>query len=212
VRAVKACSDLGILNEDVRPRNCIVRCDVKAEGAGDVIYRLFIIDFGMARCRRKEESEKEWRREKREIDEEGALRAAMMLNLEEFGAGGYVYERSGRCHGTEEEEEEELPEGLRARFGHRGDPLFDELSPGFGPSDGEELDVWHEEMALPERVESPAYPQAFLADAHDDLDSNEEDLVYEEAMDDADGGFNPAYRMSRAEALALGIRESEQGH
>jgi hypothetical protein len=72
--------------------------------------------------------------------------AAMMLNLEEFGVGRYVYERSGRCHGMEEEEE--VPEGLRARFGHRGDPLYDELSSGFGPSDGEELGVWHEEMVF----------------------------------------------------------------
>jgi len=72
--------------------------------------------------------------------------AAMTLNLEEFGVGRYVYEWSGRYHGMEEEEE--VPEGLRARFGHRGDPLYNELSPRFGPSDGEELDVWHEDMVF----------------------------------------------------------------
>lgn len=130
--------------------------------------------------------------------------AALMLNWEEFRVEGYVYERSGRCYGTEEEKE--APEGLRARFGHRGDPLFDGFSPGFGPSDGEELDVWHEEVCF--RKEPRVLPILRLPwRTHMMiLILMMKILVYEEAMGDADAGFNRAYRMSRAEALALGIR------
>jgi hypothetical protein len=193
VRAVNACSELGVLNEDVRPGNCIVRCVMKAgtvPGEGGIIYRPFIIDFDVARLRRLDESDDEWREAKREVDEEGAIGGVLMRDLErQHGAGGYIYDRSREYQ-----------------------RVMDEVLAGSGSAEGEEVDIWDEGIEVRGRESSPAYPQAVLVDEHDDLDSYEEDLAMEGSLAETDGGFRRAYPLSAAEARAIGILDPDQGH
>jgi hypothetical protein len=195
VQAVTACSELGILNEDVRPGNCIVRCVVKtfvAGGTGEVIYRPFIIDFGNARLRRLDESDKEWREVKREVDEEGAMGNVLMHDLERvYGMGAYIYD-------------------LSRTYRHCEDALL----AGSGNPMDEEVDVWDEEMEarVREGKGSPAYPQAVLVDEHDDLESDEEDLALHGPMVETDDEFGRAYPLSGAESRAMGVYAPSEDH
>jgi hypothetical protein len=197
VRAVNACSDHDILNGDVRPENCIVQCTrhpVSAESgsANRIIYRPFIIDFGMTRLRRPGESDEQWRRAKREVDEEDRMGVAMMGSLERaHGAGGYVYERSGRYQRTREE------------------VLGDGLAGSRRAND--------REVVVRDGEDSPVYQRVVLVDAHEDLESEEEELgeldtEMEGTLVDADGGFKRACPLSAAEARVLGIHTADQGH
>ena len=197
VRAVNACSELGILNEDVRPGNCIVRRLMKtgtAPGAGEIIYRPFIIDFDKARQQRCDESDEEWRRATREADGEGAMGAVLMHDLERlYGMGGYIYDRSwadGRMR-------DEVLEGVLA---------------GSGRTEDEEVDVCDEKMEVREKEGSPVYPRAVLVDEHDDLLTDGEDRALERAVAETDGGFTRVYPLSAAEARAMGVNAADERH
>lgn len=193
VRAVNACSDLGILNEDVRPENCVVRCVQKVsaeEGEGEVVYRPFIIDFAAARLRRLDESDGEWREAKREVNEEGAMGAALMRDLKsEYKIGGYIYD----------------PRRVNLRM------RVEELT-GAGRTRDEEVDVWDEQRGFREREDTIAYPQAFLVDEHDDLESEDGELALEEIAAETDGGFDREYSMSPAESRAMGVHVPDEDH
>ena len=207
VRAVNACSELGILNEDVRSGNCIVRCVTKTNGAGDIIYRPFIIDFEAARLRRPDESDEEWTAAKREVNEEGAMGAVLMRDLARlYGLGGYVYDRS--------RDYRRLGNEVLAGSGHAEGEEMDVYDEEMDVYD-EEMDVYDEEMEMRGREGSPVYPQAVLVDEHDDLDDPVpyvEELALERPWTEADGGFRRAYPLSAAEAQAIGINAPYDGH
>ncbi|KAG8781072.1 hypothetical protein FRC12_022265 [Ceratobasidium sp. 428] len=63
LRVVDACGDLGVLNQDVRLGNFIVKPD------GDVV----MIDFAQSRLRKEDEDDLDWKRAKRNEDEEGCV-------------------------------------------------------------------------------------------------------------------------------------------
>ncbi|KAB5559924.1 hypothetical protein GE09DRAFT_72547 [Coniochaeta sp. 2T2.1] len=62
VAAVQAVGDHGILNRGVRPDNFMVRRD------GSGYYRVFMIDFGLARLRGRNESDRDWARGQSQAD------------------------------------------------------------------------------------------------------------------------------------------------
>jgi hypothetical protein len=194
VRAVNACGALGVLNEDVRPANCIVRCVMKTSelDVGHTIYRPYIIDFDAARVRRPDEGDEKWREARRGVDEEGAMGAELMRDLAGlYGVGGYVYDRSRDYRWTREE------------------------LAGSGHAEGKEVGGWDEQVEVGGRESSPVYPRAVLVDEHNDLDDpdpDEEELVLEAPWAEADGGFRRAYPLSAAEARAVGINAPDDGH
>ncbi|KAB5547135.1 hypothetical protein GE09DRAFT_1288817 [Coniochaeta sp. 2T2.1] len=67
VAIVQAIGDHGILNRDVRPDNFIVWRDRSG------CYRVFMIYFGLARLRGRNESDRDWAKAKLTKDEEGAV-------------------------------------------------------------------------------------------------------------------------------------------
>ncbi|KAH7246592.1 hypothetical protein BKA59DRAFT_439214 [Fusarium tricinctum] len=88
VQKVHLLGDHNILNKDVRPANFMV---VPKNGA----YRVFMIDFGQCRFRRKDETDAEWGRAKRDQDEEGAVALVMEMRLKRVGFE-LQYEQSPR--------------------------------------------------------------------------------------------------------------------
>ncbi|KAF8595251.1 hypothetical protein BDV93DRAFT_575592 [Ceratobasidium sp. AG-I] len=64
IRMVQVCGDLGVLNQDVRLENFIV----KEDGSG-----VTMIDFAQSRLRGADESDEEWSEAKWNQDEEGAI-------------------------------------------------------------------------------------------------------------------------------------------
>lgn len=127
VRAVNACCELGVLNEDVRPRNCIVRCVTKTgtvPGEEQIIYRPFIIDFDMVRLRRLDENDEEWKDAKIDVDQEGGI-SCLIFDLEmQYGRGDHIYWN---------------PDYWRVK---------DEVLAGSDHTEGEEADVWDEGMEV----------------------------------------------------------------
>jgi serine/threonine protein kinase len=79
VAIVQVVGDHGVLNRDVRPDNFIVQHD---EGGS---YRVFMIDFGLARLRGSNESDRDWAKAKLEKDEEGAVGLVMKKRLAREG-------------------------------------------------------------------------------------------------------------------------------
>ena len=86
IRIVNLLGDRGILNEDVKPRNFIVR----KESADN--FKVFMIDFALCNFREEYQDEEDWWRSKAIQDEEGAVGRVMESRLE----GGFVYRPSAR--------------------------------------------------------------------------------------------------------------------
>ncbi|KAJ4128920.1 hypothetical protein NW768_007444 [Fusarium equiseti] len=78
IRIVHILDDHEILNSDVRPDNFMV---VPKNDK----YEVFMVDFGMCRCRGEDESDEEWGRVKWIQDEEGAVGFVMRMILRRAG-------------------------------------------------------------------------------------------------------------------------------
>lgn len=76
VRTIDLIGNHGVLNEDVRPSNIIVR-----KRATSPTAEVFVIDFGQCRFREDYESDAEWEHEKSVQDEEGAVGYVMARRL-----------------------------------------------------------------------------------------------------------------------------------
>jgi serine/threonine protein kinase len=79
VAIVQVVGDHGILNRDVRPDNFIVQRDRTGS------YWVFMIDFGLARLRGWNESDRDWAKAKLNKDEEGAVGLVMKKRLAREG-------------------------------------------------------------------------------------------------------------------------------
>jgi serine/threonine protein kinase len=79
VAIVQVVGDHGVLDRDVRPDNFIVQRDRSG------CYRVFMVDFGLARLRGGNESDREWAKAKLEKDEEGAVGLVMKKRLAREG-------------------------------------------------------------------------------------------------------------------------------
>ena len=87
IRIINLISDHGILNEDVKPRNVLVRTHVNLPE-----YEIFVIDFAQCRFREVGQPEAAWRHEKWRQDEEGAIGYVMAQKLK----GAFEYKPSYR--------------------------------------------------------------------------------------------------------------------
>ena len=87
IHTVNLISDHGILNEDVKPRNVLIRTHDK-----DSEYEIVIIDFAQCRFREMNQSEAVWKHEKSRQDEEGAIGFVMAHKLK----GAFEYRPSYR--------------------------------------------------------------------------------------------------------------------
>lgn len=76
---VQVIGDHGILNRDGRPDNFIVQRDRSG------CYGVFMIDFGLARLRGRNESDLDWAKAKLNKDEEGAVGLVMKNRLAREG-------------------------------------------------------------------------------------------------------------------------------
>ena len=76
IRTVNLISDHGILNEDVEPRNVLIRTRDKDAG-----HEVVVIDFAQCRFRETDQSEADWKHEKCRQDEEGAVGFVMAHKL-----------------------------------------------------------------------------------------------------------------------------------
>ncbi|CAI4215955.1 unnamed protein product [Parascedosporium putredinis] len=79
VAIVQVVGDHNILNRDVRPDNFII--EQNRSGS----YRVFMIDFGLARLRGRDESDRDWGKAKLNRDEEGAVGLVMKKRLAREG-------------------------------------------------------------------------------------------------------------------------------
>ncbi|TPX10701.1 uncharacterized protein E0L32_008270 [Thyridium curvatum] len=79
VAIVQVVGDHGVLNRDVRPDSFIVQRDRSG------CYRVFMIDFGLARLRGWNETERDWAKAKLNKDEEGAVGLVMKKRLAREG-------------------------------------------------------------------------------------------------------------------------------
>ena len=87
IRTINLVSDHGILNEDVKPRNVLIRTyDNPSE------HEVVIVDFAQCRFREMGQSEAAWKHEKWRQDEEGAIGYVMERKLK----GAFVYRPSYR--------------------------------------------------------------------------------------------------------------------
>ena len=87
IRTINLIGDHGVLNEDVRPHNIILR-----KQATSPAPEIFVIDFGQCRFREDYESDADWVHEKSVQDEEGAIGYVMA-----HGSGGKIdYKPSDR--------------------------------------------------------------------------------------------------------------------
>jgi hypothetical protein len=83
VNIVNLIGDYGVLNQDVRPENCIV-----TKRATGPKHKVFLIDFGLARLRGERESDREWLEAKCRENEEHSMGAVIDIQLRQRG-GGY---------------------------------------------------------------------------------------------------------------------------
>jgi hypothetical protein len=90
IRVVNLIGEYGLLNEDVKTRNVLVRTKDPAFDSFGVVF----IDFGHCRFRQPEQPEAEWVHEKTRKDEEGAIGCVMQGKLK----GGFVYVPTERYH------------------------------------------------------------------------------------------------------------------
>ncbi|KAL9027006.1 MAG: hypothetical protein Q9196_004415 [Gyalolechia fulgens] len=89
IHTINLISDHGILNEDVKTRNVLIRTHENDSECGVVV-----IDFAQCRFREMYQSEADWRHEKWLEDEEGAIGFVMAHKLN----GAFEYRRSYRFH------------------------------------------------------------------------------------------------------------------
>ncbi|CAF9906599.1 MAG: hypothetical protein ALECFALPRED_002454 [Alectoria fallacina] len=90
IRAINLISDHGVLNEDVKPHNIILRRQATSPAP-----EVFVIDFAQCRFREDYKSEAEWEHEKSVQDEEGAMGYVMAHRLR--GAVEYKPSHRYRC-------------------------------------------------------------------------------------------------------------------
>lgn len=76
IRVINLISDYGILNEDVKPRNVLIRTQGNLSQHGVVA-----IDFALCRFRELDESDADWKHDKWRQDEEGAIGCVMEPEL-----------------------------------------------------------------------------------------------------------------------------------
>lgn len=93
IRVINRIGDLGILNEDVKPRSFIVR-----EDAGNR-FKVTMIDFALCKFRQDYKDVYDWDKWKSIQDEEGAVGYVMQRRLK----GGFSYRRSARYEKLDEE-------------------------------------------------------------------------------------------------------------
>ncbi|KAJ5554959.1 hypothetical protein N7461_003429 [Penicillium sp. DV-2018c] len=93
IRIIHRISDLGILNDDVKTRNFIVREDM--ENA----FKVTMIDFALCKFRQDYQDDYDWDKWKSIQDEEGAVGYVMQRRLK----GGFSYCRSARYEKLDEE-------------------------------------------------------------------------------------------------------------
>ena len=94
IRIVNVIGDRDIRNEDVKPRNFIIRWE-PVEGK----FKAFMIDFALCEFRREDQDERDWREWKAIQDEEGAVGYVMQRYLK----GASVYRRSDKYLKLDEE-------------------------------------------------------------------------------------------------------------
>lgn len=112
IRVVNACSDLNVLNKDVRPRNFVVTNTV--QGREDTwqekqqqqlrhdmtkesrVYKVYMIDFAQSRLRSPQESDSDWGALKHMKDEEGCIAKIMRMRLRSATGFELHYEASHR--------------------------------------------------------------------------------------------------------------------
>lgn len=94
VSIVRLMGDYNILNRDVRPENFIVSPLLGGQEVQQ--YRVFMIDFGLCRIRREDETDLQWGMAKCTKDEEGAVGLVMQMILKRDYGFELHYERSGR--------------------------------------------------------------------------------------------------------------------
>ncbi|KAI5866415.1 hypothetical protein GGS23DRAFT_550529 [Durotheca rogersii] len=99
VAVVQVVGDHGVLNRDVGPDNFIVQRDRSGR------YQVFMIDFGLARLRGRNESDRDWAKAKLNEDEEGAVGCLMKTRLVKEGFE-LRFERSDRYMEWADEDEE----------------------------------------------------------------------------------------------------------
>ncbi|KAJ5120413.1 uncharacterized protein N7515_009801 [Penicillium bovifimosum] len=93
IRIIHRIGDLGILNEDVKTRNFIVR-----EDAGNA-FKVTMIDFALCKFRQDYQDDYDWDKWKSIQDEEGAVGYVMQRRLKD----GFSYCRSARYEKLDEE-------------------------------------------------------------------------------------------------------------
>ncbi|KAL9104189.1 MAG: hypothetical protein Q9163_000841 [Psora crenata] len=87
IRTTNLISDHGILNEDIKPHNVLVRTPKNFSD-----YKIVIIDFAQCRFQEANQPEAAWRHEKWRQDEEGAIGYVMAQRLK----GAFEYKASYR--------------------------------------------------------------------------------------------------------------------
>ena len=93
IRTINLISDQGILNEDVKPRNILIRPRYDNLWDGEVV--VVVIDFALCKFRETDQSEAAWKHEKCRQDEEGAIGYVMAHKLN--GAITYSPSYRFRC-------------------------------------------------------------------------------------------------------------------
>lgn len=87
IYTVNLIGEHGILNEDVKPRNILIRTRDK-----DSEHEVVMIDFAQCRFREIDQSEEDWKHDKWQQDEEGAIGFVMAHQLK----GAFEYKPSYR--------------------------------------------------------------------------------------------------------------------
>ncbi|KAF2657461.1 hypothetical protein K491DRAFT_691097 [Lophiostoma macrostomum CBS 122681] len=89
IRIINIMMSKDILNTDVQPRNSLIRWDPVLNR-----WKVILIDFGHCYFRNEGESERDWRENQANQDEEGAIGYLMQTLLGEHRGGGFKYEKT----------------------------------------------------------------------------------------------------------------------
>ncbi|OQE37805.1 hypothetical protein PENCOP_c009G00313 [Penicillium coprophilum] len=92
IRVVDVVDDNGILNEDVKARDFILKTRPENQ------FHVFMINFALCKFREEYQNETEWEECKATSDEERALGYVMQKELQ----GGFVYHQSARYNNLDE--------------------------------------------------------------------------------------------------------------
>ncbi|MCJ1377659.1 hypothetical protein MMC17_000755 [Xylographa soralifera] len=85
IRAVNKVSDLNVTNNNVRPTNMLVAGSSSGENGS---WKVAMVDFAMCELRHESKSDKDWKAEKRTLDEEGAIGYVMEMKLKRAKQAG----------------------------------------------------------------------------------------------------------------------------